>query len=84
ISAALNTLFARVQNGRHMEESTQRLLHDITNLTMLLRLARNGQPVSLPVMSNGPLDPLVRELQMLPSFAIKSANPFTRPPQWRP
>lgn len=84
ISAALNTLFARVQSGRQIEEATQRLLHDITNLTMLIRLARNGQHVPLPVMNNGPLDPLIRELQALPLFASTSSHSFTRPPQWRP
>lgn len=84
ISAALNTLFARVQNGRHMEEATQRLLHDITNLTMLIRLIRNGQQVPLPIPNNGPLDPLIRELQALPLFAGNGPNAFSRPPQWRP
>lgn len=85
ISAALNTLFARVQNGRQVEEAAQHLLQDLTNLTRLVRLARTtGQAVSLPALNNGPLDPLIRELQGLPLFksASASSNLFSRSSPW--
>jgi len=65
ISAALNALFVRLQNGRQTEQQTQALLRQIQVVSDMLRDAQQGVPVQWPAPGNGPLEPLLRTLRSL-------------------
>ncbi len=85
IAVALNNLFTRLQRSRQAETLLRQVEQEAAQLTVALRTEQRGLPANWPQPNGGPLDPLIRQLQVAARQSQgASQRRFSTPPPWTP
>jgi hypothetical protein len=82
IAAALNNLFTRLQRSRQAEMLLRQVEQEAAQLTVALQTEQSGLPAKWPQPNGGPLDPLIRQLQVVSHKAQGAQHHVTPPPPW--
>jgi hypothetical protein len=85
IAVALNNLFTRLQRSRQAETLLRQVEQEAAQLTAALRTEQRGLPANWPQPNGGPLDPLIRQLQVAARQSQEVPQQrFPTPPSWTP
>jgi len=91
IASALNNLFIRLQRSRQAEMLLHQVAQEAAQLTAALQTEQSGLPAQWPRPNGGPLDGLIRQLQLthqpqqrVPQQRFSTPPPFPTPPPWTP